>query len=283
MTAPRRDPNTNIRRVGQRSRHLTDLYAFLLRARWPVVIGLAAMTFLVFNATFATIYWLVPGSIANWSGDWPNAFFFSVQSFASIGYGYMYSQGTFGNCVVVVESFTSLCFIAVLTGIVFAKFARPKARVLFSDKALIETRDGKPTLTFRVANERGNDVVEASLRVSLLKTEVSAEGKRMRRFYDLALSRQSSPLFILTWQVFHVIDERSPLYGMGRQARIEDDVRIAISFTGLDGTFNQTIHDRHMYFAEDILDRHRFVDVLETHPGGTITMDFRKFHQIEPE
>ena len=135
----------------------------------------------------------------------------------------MYSNSSWGNCVVVLQAFSSLFYIAWLTGIVFAKFARPHARVLFSDHALIETRDGKRTLTFRVANERGNDIVEASIRVSILKTEITTEGKRMRRFFDLDLARSSSPLFILTWQVFHVIDERSPLYGMSCDDLMADD------------------------------------------------------------
>lgn len=280
---PPRDPTSQIRRIGQRPRFFTDLYAFLLRARWPVVVLLAAFAFMALNTIFATLYWLSPGSIANWNGSFEHAFYFSVQTFASIGYGYMYSNSSWGNCVVVLQAFSSLFYIAWLTGIVFAKFARPHARVLFSDHALIETRDGKRTLTFRVANERGNDIVEASIRVSILKTEITTEGKRMRRFFDLDLARSSSPLFILTWQVFHVIDERSPLYGMSCDDLMADDVRLTIALTGLDGTFNQTIHARHMYWPDDVLEGHRFVDVLENHPDGTITMDFRKFHDVAPE
>ncbi|MCB9594886.1 MAG: hypothetical protein H6719_19345 [Sandaracinaceae bacterium] len=145
--APRRDLQTAIRRVGQRPRFFTDIYAFLLRTRWPIVVGLAAAAFLVVNAMFALLYWLVPGSIENCDGSFEQAFFFSVQTFGAIGYGFMYSHGTWGNSVVVLESFVSLLFIAVLTGIVFAKFSRPHARVLFSENALIETRDGKRTLT----------------------------------------------------------------------------------------------------------------------------------------
>lgn len=247
------------------------------------MVTLAAAAFLLVNLLFAFLYWIVPGSISSTEGSFADAFFFSVQTFGAIGYGYMYSQGLWGNAVVVVEAFVSLLFIAVLTGIVFAKFARPHARVLFSQNALIERRDGVPTLTFRVANERGNDVVEASLRVSVLKTEISKEGKRLRRFHDLALARQSTPVFILSWQVFHAIDEASPLHGMSVEDMIEGDVRITVALTGLDGTFAQTIHARHMYWADQILQDHRFVDVIESHEDGSVTMDYRKFHLIEPE
>lgn len=272
-----------LKRVGQESRPFTDLYVFLLRARWPVVVALFAVWFLAANVVFALLYWAVPGSIENADGGFADAFFFSVQTFGAIGYGFMYSHGVWGNSVVVVESFVSLLFIAVLTGLVFAKFSRPRARVLFSHNALVETRDGMPTLTFRLANERGNDVVEAELHVAVLKTHVSAEGKRMRRFYDLTLERERTPLFILTWQVFHVIDESSPLHGLTAQDCVDDDVRLTVTLTGHDGTFSQTVHARHMYWSEEILFDHRFVDVLEDQGDGTVVMDYRKFHSVEPE
>jgi inward rectifier potassium channel len=184
---------------------------------------------------------------------------------------------------VVVEAFVSVFCIATLTGIVFAKFSRPHARVLFSEPILIETRDGVRTLTFRVANQRGNDVVEASIRVSVLKTQVTSEGNRMRRFHDLKLERDSSPIFLLTWQIFHPITEESPIYGMSRDEMLANDVRFVVSLTGLDGTFAQTIHARHAYWAEDVLEGYRFVDVIENLPGGVTQMDFRRFHDVHPQ
>ena len=283
-TPPRRDQPLEafVQRVGKRRRPFTDLYAFLLLARWSTVVALAAVFYLGANALFAGLYYAMPGSVANAHG-YADHFFFSVQTFASIGYGFMYSQTRWGNALVVCEAFVSLLSIALLTGIVFAKFARPHARILFSQPLCIEQRNGVPTLTFRVANERGNDVVEASIRVSALMTTFTKEGRRMRRFYDLDLERKSTPVFILSWQIFHPIDESSPLHGLTCEQMIADDVRIMISVTGLDGTFAQTIHSRHNYWAEDILDRHRFVDVMENLPGGVVRMDFRKFHLAVPE
>jgi inward rectifier potassium channel len=267
-----------LKRVGHRPHPFTDSYAYLLRARWPVVVGLAFGSYVTVNLLFALAYWAVPGSVANTDGSYVDAFFFSVQTFAAIGYGFMYSQGAWGNAVVVVEAFASLFTIALLTGIVFAKFSRPSARVLFSRNALVETRDGVPTLTFRVANQRGNDVVEASIRVSALRTEHSKEGKRLRRFHDLALQRESTPVFLLSWQVFHSITEDSPLHGLTREDLIRDDVRITVALTGLDGTFSQTIHARHIYWGEQILFGHRFVDVMENFDDGTVVMHFERFH-----
>ena len=272
-----------LRRVGNSNAPWRDAYAFLLKAPWYVVIGLAAVFYLLTNFVFALLYWSIPGAVANSDGSLLHAFFFSVQTFAAIGYGFMYSGSDLSNWVVVVQAFVSLLSIALLTGIVFAKFARPHSRVLFSKVALVETRDGKPTLTFRLANERGNDVVEASLRVNVLSTVHTSEGTTMRRFAPLKLERESSPVFLLSWQVFHVIDESSPLHGLDAKALVDDDVRLIVSLTGLDGTFSQTIHARHVYWSEDVLFGHRFEDVIERLPGGVTQMDFRKFHDTRRE
>ncbi|GAB5549148.1 MAG: ion channel [Sandaracinaceae bacterium] len=283
MSTERKPLEAYIERVGHRSRPLNDLYAFLLRSSWLRVMELAAALFLTANASFALLYWLVPGSIANTDGSYLDAFFFSVQTFAAIGYGFMYSQGVYGNAIVCLEAFVSLFCVAMLTGIVFAKFARPRARVLFSDNCVIEVRDGVRTLTFRAANERGNDVVEATVSVNALVTTHTREGARMRRFYPLKLERSASPFFMLSWQVFHPIDEESPLHGLTVNQMRAEDVRLVVSLTGLDGTFNQTIYARHLYWAEDILEGHRFVDVMEDLGGGRTRMDFRKFHLVEAQ
>ncbi len=273
----------SIQRIGHDTAIFRDLYAFLLTARWATVVGLSALLYLGLNALFALAYWLAPGSVEGSDGSYLSSFFFSVQTFASIGYGAMYSKSVWSNSVVVVEAFASVFCIATLTGIVFAKFSRPKARVLFSDALIIETRDGVPTLSFRVANERGNDVVEASIRVSVLKNVLTSEGHFMRRFYDLPLERDRTPIFMLSWQIFHPIDERSPIHGMTPEQMVDGDVRFLVSLTGLDGTFSQTIHARRLYWADEVRAGHRFVDVIEVLEGGISRMDFRKFHDIAPE
>lgn len=270
-------------RVGQPRTPFRDLYVFVLRARWPTVFGLAALAYLVLNAFFALLYWLEPGGLTNADGTYADAFFFSVTTSATIGYGAVSPGSVWTNSVMTVESFLSVILTAMLTGIMFSKFARPHSRVLFSKPLLIERRNGVPTLTFRVANERGNDVVEASMRVSVLKTLQTSDGKRMRRFFDLELERASSPIFVLSWQAFHPIDEKSPLYGLSRQKMIEDDVRFLVAMTAFDGTFAQTIHARYAYWAEDVIVGHKFVDVIETLPGGIARLDFRKFHDIVPD
>ncbi|MCC6875000.1 MAG: hypothetical protein IT378_11900 [Sandaracinaceae bacterium] len=283
MSAPSPPLEAFIKRVGQRSRPFTDLYAFLLRTSWTRLVLLAAALYVLTNAIFATLFWIVPGSIASSDGSWEEAFYFSVQTLGTIGYGYMHAQGRWGNLVVTAEAFVSIFVTATLTGIVFSKFARPHSRVLFSKPILIETRNGKPTLTFRVANERGNDVVEAAVRVCALMGTKSEEGKSLRRFFDLELERASSPVFLLSWQVLHVIDESSPLHGLTATDLMAGDVRFVVSLTGFDGTFMQTIHARHVYWPSDVLFGHRFVDVIENLPGGVAQMDYRKFHETVAE
>ena len=283
MTRERKPLEQLIVRKGHRARPFTDAYAFLLRARWSLVIGLAFVAFLSVNALFALLYWAEPGSVASSSGSYRDCFFFSVQTFGAIGYGYMYSQTVWANVVVTAEAFVSLLCIAVLTGITFAKFSRPRARVLFSANPVIEMRDGVRTLSFRVANERANDVVEASIRVSALMTEHSREGKRLRRFHDLELSRSSTPVFILTWQIFHAIDESSPLFGKTVEQMIEEDVRIMVALTGIDDTFAQTIHARKLYWADELREGHRYVDVISPQPDGAAVMDFAVFHDTVEE
>jgi inward rectifier potassium channel len=184
--------------------------------------------------------------------------------------------------VVTLEAFVGLVTVAMATGLMFAKFSRPTARVLFSDKMVIAPRDGKPTLMLRMANERGNDIIEASFRVTILKAEVSAEGEKMRRVHDVPLVRSDTPLFTLTFQAMHVIDEKSPLHGLTAETMAAGEVRFIVTVTGLDATFATTIHARRIYHADDIVWNARFTDVLSNGPDGGLILDLGKFHDVRP-
>jgi inward rectifier potassium channel len=147
---------------------------------------------------------------------------------------------------------------------------------------VIAPRNGKPTLMFRVANERANDIIEASFRVTVLKPEVSAEGERMRRMHELVLVRGDTPLFTLTFQALHVIDDTSPIHGMTPAQVVEAHLRFIVTVTGLDATFASTIHARRIYEAEEIVWNARFADVLRNRPDGQLELDYRKFHDVVP-
>jgi inward rectifier potassium channel len=282
-TTPRRPANlqANIIRKGNKRFVLGDAYHVVLLMKWRWFISIIFATQIFANLLFAIPYALEDGAIAN-SHGFVDAFFFSVQTWGTIGYGGMTPTTTLANTVVVLESTSSTVFMAVVTGLVFAKFSRPTARVLFAKKAVINTRDGKRYLMFRLANERGNSVIETSCRVALLRDEVSREGERMRRILDLTLVRNTQPVFLFSWTVMHEIDAKSPLFGLDNADLAKQDLRLTINVMGLDGTMSQTVHATYMYWPEDIEVDKRYIDVMSPLPDGRLQIDFEKFHDTEP-
>ncbi len=284
---PRRDATRELRKRivvdGRRRGLFTDLYAFLLTTSWKrLLLGFAGV-YLLENTIFALLFLAGGNSIAGARpGSFADAFFFSVQTLSTIGYGELAPRGTWGNVLVAVEAFASIVTAALATGIVFAKFARPTARVVWSDVAVVAPRDGRLCLMFRLGNARGTEVVSASLKASVLLSYVTAEGEKMRRFYDLKLERDATPLFILTWLVIHPIDENSPLYGLSSEDLHADNVRIGATLTGIDGSLAQTVFAQHDFGPEHVIWGARFVDVLETLPGGRVKVDFSRFHDVVP-
>ena len=269
-------------RVGQR-RFTGDIYHFFMLAPWSRVLGVIALVYVALNALFACIYLADRGGIAGARpGSFSDAFFFSVQTFSTIGYGVMSPKTTFACVLVTIEAFVGLLTVAMATGLMFSKFSRPTARVLFSNRMVVTKRSGQPTLMLRMANERNNDVLEVSIRLTVLLPEVSPEGESLRRLYDLKLVRNDTPLFGITFTALHVLEASSPLRGHTRQTLERDRARFIATVTGLDGTTGQTIHARHVYEAGDIVFGARFVDVLSNAPDGTLTIDYTKFHDLQP-
>ncbi len=244
--------------------------------------ALISATYLVVNILFALAYLAGGNAIENARpGSFVDAFSFSVQTMATIGYGAMYPATLYAHILVSVEVLLGLLGVAMATGLMFARFSRPSARVLFSNVAIISKYNGFPTLIFRVANQRNNWIVEAQVRVSLLlPEEVTKEGFSMRRLYDLPLSRAQTPFLALTWVVMHPIDEHSPLYHLDEDGFSEGEYQIFVTLTGLDATLSQTIHARQIYNTEDIFWNHRFVDAVFITPDGSRYIDYHKFHDV---
>ena len=142
--------------------------------------------------------------------------------------------------------------------------------------------DGVPTLMLRAANMRANEIVDASVNISLARFEISPEGEEMRRMRDLKLTRSRSSMFALSWTIFHPIDEDSPLFDFSLEDWDESVATVTVSISGVDGTFNQTIYARHTYSASDIVKGERFVDVITPREDGVIEIDYAKFHDTEP-
>lgn len=265
--------------MGSPYRLSRDLYHWFLRAPWSRLLGATAAIYITANALFALLY-LAGGDCIHGArpGSFWDVFFFSVQTLGTIGYGVMAPKTIYANTIVAFEAFTGVLGFAVASGLMFAKFSRPNAQVLFSDVAVVMLRNGQRVFSFRMANARHSDIVEASVRVSLLRNEISLEGQRMRRFVDLKLERSHSPLFLLTWQVMHVIDENSPLWGITGEDMSAGNMLVIATVMGIDGTSSQSIHARHVWYPEDIRFSHRFMDVLKIREDGITEVHYQLFH-----
>jgi len=268
--------------LGLEDSRLSDLYHFLLTESWPTLLAGIVLIFAAMNAIFAVIYMLDRGIENARPGSFGDAFFFSVQTMATIGYGKMSPESLLANIMVAIEALTGLVGLAMVTGLVFAKFSRPTARVRFSRVAIVSNRDGIPSLQFRMANMRANRIVDASARVVFARQEKTLEGEEMRRFYDLRLQRDRNALFVYSWTAIHPITDDSPLNGVTSEAMESASAEIIVSVTGLDETFAQTVHARYSYRARDILMGQRFVDILERGPGGTLSIDYTHFDDVTP-
>jgi inward rectifier potassium channel len=269
---------------GQDSSRWKDLYHGVLTASWPEFFLWLALFFLAYNVAFALLYMADPHGIAHARpGSFLDAFFFSVQTFGSIGYGAMSPASVYANALVTLESFVSIVNIAGATGLVFARFSRPKARVLFSNVAVVTMFDGVPTLMFRAANQRANQILDANIVVSFASQKVSKEGIAMRRLEELKLVRARTPLFALSWTIMHSIDETSPLYGQTPETLIENQVELIALVSGTDETLSETIFARQAYAPRNILWNRRFADVLSVTEGGRRVVNLHRFHDTEPD
>lgn len=273
----------DIVRLGEVQLPWQDLYHRLLTLSWPVFIAVLALAYLAINAVFALAYLARDGGIANTRpGSFLDALFFSVQTMASIGYGNMYPQTNYANSLVVLEALIGLMLLAMATGLCFARFSLPKARIVFSNCAVVAPANGVPTLMFRTANQRRNRILEARLWVTLVRDEITAEGEFFRRFYDLPMVRSQSPLFALSWTAMHTIDRHSPLYGETPDSLAAVSTEIVVIFAGMDETLSQTIHARHSFIAEEIRWGYQFVEILGQTPDGRRSIDYRNFHRVKP-
>lgn len=259
-----------------------DLYPFILRLTWPRFFGLFALVFVAINLLFAALYVAVPGSVTGADG-FLDHFFFSVETFATIGYGEMTPNGRWAHAIMSVEALVNMGSTAVMTGLAFARFARPTARILFSDRMVIGPWDGVPHLMFRMANQRQNQLTEATVSVMVLLHEKTREGQTLRRPHDLTLVRNKNPLFALTWLAMHRIDEKSPFHGPDALEKLKAiNAEVYVSLTGLDETLMQTVTARFRYPIDDIVPDAHFADVLTVEEDGTRVIDYAKFHDIVP-
>ena len=257
-----------------------DAYHRLLTMPWHRFFALVLVGYLFVNGCFALGYYGLGDAIENAvPGSFLDVFFFSVQTLATIGYGKMAPHTLGANVLVTLEALLGMIGLAVTTGLVFARFSRPTARVLFSRVAVVTRWEGTPSLMFRMANARGNQIVEAHLKLTLIRSETTAEGQSVRRLHDLRLLRSEHAAFALTWTAIHPIDAASPLRGADAESLRASMAEFVVSLTGIDEGLSQTIHARHGYRPEDLRFGVRFADIL-TDVQGESRIDYTRFHDV---
>jgi inward rectifier potassium channel len=288
----RKDNRSHLVRIGHRevetlglSQGLwTDLYHRSMTVYWPVFFGSAALLFIALNVVFAFLFWLGNDPIANVGADLPlSLFYFSIETLGTVGYGDMHPQTDYAHTITTIEIFTGMCFLAVMTGLIFARFSRPRARFVFAENPVVAARDGKPTLMIRMANARHNAISRATARLWLLRIEKSMEGDQFRRFYELKVERSEHPVFMLSWTIFHAIDKESPLHGATEADLVAADASLVLNVSGLDDASAQQLYARRVYGAEDIRWGYRYRDITGVSPQGRFLLDYTKFNDVVPE
>ncbi len=256
-----------------------DISHRCMTASWPAFIAGAAFVFVAFNAAFAVLYWIGDDPISNVPHKaYIDYLYFSIETLSTAGYGDMHPQTHYGHFVAAVELFTGIFSMSVMTGLIFARFSRPSARLLFANNPVITNYEGMPTLMVRLANERHNIIGNATARLWMFKNVVTSEGHEVRRFFELPLMRNESPALALSWTLYHVIDEQSPLHGVTAQDFDASDLSLVVVVSGYDVVAAQTVHARKSYDHPEIRFGHRYVDVLGTTDDGRVRIDYGRFH-----
>ncbi len=281
------DGSFNVRRTGLPLITSLNLFHTVMTMSWRVFLSLVLLLYFLSNIIFGAIYAsigtgaLVDTSSTPMESAFLRAFFFSVQTFATIGYGTIHPVGVIPNLIVTIESYYSLLANALITGVVFARFARPTARVVFSEVAVIAPYRGITGLMFRLVNGRSNQMIEVEAKVMFARF-CDENGKSVRKFDELDLERRKVAFFPLSWTVVHPIDEKSPLYGMTDADLRNSDAEIMILLSAADETFAQVVHTRTSYKADQIRVGSKFISIYnEYSEGEPISIDVRKLSLTE--
>ena len=263
---------------------LRDPYHLAIALTWPQFLAALLALYLAVNVVFATLFWLVPGSVANARRDsFADVFFFSVETLATVGYGEMYPATAYGRVVAGTEIVCGLAFTAILTGLTFVRFSRPRAKLLFAANPVVAMHRGRPTLMVRIGNGRASILMDAAAKLNVLLSEPTAAGKLSRRAQELRLERAHIPIFPLTWTLMHVLDERSPLRGYDATRAIEAQAQVFVTLEARDPTLATVVHDVRNYGPKDIRFGMRYRDVVSLAEDGTPVADLRRIGELEPD
>src|SRR5215472_9730875 len=283
-----RDGSFNVERKGLPLWSTFSAYHALLTMPWWRFFGLVAVLYLIINGLFGLAYLACgPGALGSDTAGMQNhtylrAFFFSVQTLSTIGYGQVIPVGTAANTIVTVEALVGLMGFAIVTGLLFARFSRPTAKLLFSRHALIAPYQNITALEFRVANARSNELIEVTAKVLFTKFE-DVDGTRTRRYYPLDLERTGVVFLPLTWTVVHPINRNSPLYGETPESLRQSQGEFLVLVSAFDETFSATVKTRTSYVPGEVLFGYRFANpfVLSAADHNKVAVDMRQFDAVE--
>ena len=259
---------------------IRDVYHWTLTLSWPQFAGLVFGVYLLANLMFSVIYWLGQPCIDGVT-SYSDAFFFSVETFATVGYGHFFPNTLYGHVVSTLEIMVGLFGMAVITGLIFIRFSRPVARIDFSHNLVVAPFDGQPALMMRVANLRHHAMVEAEFRMMLILDQPVKEGGNMRRFYELPLQFERLIAFPVALTIRHMIDEKSPLYGMTAADLEKCDARLLASIVCIDSVIPAPVQSQQDYVWSDILFGKRFVEIYADVDAHRMTVDYGRLHDVE--
>ncbi|MBC3909607.1 ion channel [Undibacterium umbellatum] len=261
-----------------------DIYYYAMTSSWPVFFAGVGVVFLVLNLCFAALFMLGDNPIGNlYPNNFLGAFFFSVETLATVGYGDMHPQTVYGHAIATLEIFVGMACVALITGVMFARFSRPRSSIIFAEHPVSHVMDGKRVLLIRLANSRMNIISEATAKLRLMRDESTAAMGSFRKITDMKLEREQHPIFILGWTVIHVIDESSPLFGLDADGLHKLNASLILSIEGVDDTTNQPQRARHYYPCSQIHWNHRYVDVFESNRDANSVqhIHYTRFHDSE--
>jgi inward rectifier potassium channel len=270
-------------KVGTDAWRWRDVYRWLLGLRWPQFALFVASLYIGLNLLFAALYSLRQDSIAGSTGGsrFFDCFFFSVQTLATVGYGHMYPQTLYGHIISTVEIMTGIFLLATMTGLIFVRFSRPIARVVFSNSIVIAPLNGKPTLMVRIGNENQHSMVEAEFRVMFSRDEALVEGGDFRYFYVLKLHFDRLTVFPAALTLRHTVDDESPLFGATIESLKANRALFIVSVVGIDPVLAAAVQTQKDYSWRDVQFGHRFVEIYSEHGGGRLTVDYNRLHDTE--
>jgi len=282
-----RDGSFNVSRRGFR-RAAGNVYVNLIRTTWPRFLGIMACLYLFVNGLFGAVYVLLgPGALRASDRDLglnplAQAFFFSTQTLSTVGYGSIYPFGLAAHLVSALEVTLGVGGFALATSLMFARFSRPNAKLVFSRQMVVAPYRDQSGLEFRVANQRSNVMMEVEADVILMTVERGPDGKLRRNFVDLPLERRKVFFLALTWTVVHPIGPESPLWGRTREDLERLQAEVLILIKGFDDSFSQVVHTRYSYRWDEIDWSARFLPAFEASPAGHLVLDVDRIHDTAP-